>query len=57
VKLGLEDGPAYPWEIADITGVPLKTVKNVLTGLRKQGVAETTALTRSVCNHASPQVA
>ena len=45
VKLGLEDGPAYPWEIADITGVPLKTVKNVLTGLRKQGVVETTGLT------------
>jgi len=35
VRLALEDGPAYPWEIAEITGIPLKTVKNVLTGLRK----------------------
>jgi hypothetical protein len=45
VKLALEDGPAYPWEIAETTGVPLKTVKNVLTGLRKQGVVETTGQT------------
>jgi hypothetical protein len=42
VKLALEDGPAYPWEIAETTGVPLKTVKNTLTGLRKQGVVEPT---------------
>jgi hypothetical protein len=42
VKLALEDGPAYPWEISDFTGVPLKTVKNALTGLRKQGVVEPT---------------
>ena len=41
----LEDGPAYPWEIAEITGVPLKTVKNVLTGLRKQGTVEPTGKT------------
>ena len=46
VKLALADGPAYPWEIAEITGVPLKTVKNVLTGLRKQGVVETTGQTK-----------
>ncbi len=45
VKLALEDGPAYPWEIAETTGVQLKTVKNVLTGLRKQGVVETTGQT------------
>jgi hypothetical protein len=45
VKLALEDGPAYPWEISDATGVPLKTVKNVLTGLRKQGVVKTTGQT------------
>jgi len=45
VKLALEDGPAYPWEISEITGIPLKTVKNVLTGLRKQGVVETTGQT------------
>ena len=40
VKLALADGPAYPWEIAESTGVQLKTVKNVLTGLRKQGTVE-----------------
>ncbi len=45
VKLALEDGPAYPWEITETTGVPLKTVKNVLTGLRKQGAVETTGQT------------
>ena len=45
VKLALEDDPAYPWEIAETTGVQLKTVKNVLTGLRKQGVVETTGQT------------
>jgi hypothetical protein len=42
VKLALENGPAYPWEIAEHTGLALKTVKNVLTGLRKQGVVEST---------------
>ena len=45
VKLALEDVPACPWEIAETTGVQLKTVKNVLTGLRKQGVVEPTAET------------
>lgn len=42
VKLVLEDGPTYPWEVAEATGIPLKTVKNTLTGLRKQGVVEPT---------------
>jgi hypothetical protein len=42
VKLALENGPAYPWEIAEHTGLALKTVKNVLTGLRKQEVVEPT---------------
>jgi hypothetical protein len=42
VKLALENGPAYPWEIAEHTGLAVKTVKNVLTGLRKQGVVEST---------------
>jgi hypothetical protein len=42
IKLALEDGPAYPWEVAEATGVPLKTVKNTLTGLRRQGVVEPT---------------
>jgi CRP-like cAMP-binding protein len=45
VKLALEDGSAYPWEISETTGIPLKTVKNVLTGLRKQGVVEPTGET------------
>jgi hypothetical protein len=42
VKLALEDGPAYPWEIAEATGLVLKTVRNALTGLRKQGTVEPT---------------
>ena len=42
VKHALENGPAYPWEIAEHTGFAVKTVKNVLTGLRKQGVVEST---------------
>jgi hypothetical protein len=42
VKLALENGPAYPWEIAEHTGLAVKTVKNVLTGLRKQEVVEST---------------
>jgi hypothetical protein len=42
VKLALESGPAYPWEIAEHTGLAIKTVKNVLTGLRKQEVVEPT---------------
>ena len=42
VKLALEQGPAYPWEIAEFTGLAVKTVKNALTGLRKQGVVEPT---------------
>jgi hypothetical protein len=42
VKLALEDGPAYPWEIAECTGLAVKTVKNALTGLRKQEVVEPT---------------
>lgn len=45
VKLALADGPAYPWEISDFTGVPLKTVKNALTGLRRQAVVEPTGET------------
>jgi hypothetical protein len=42
VKLALKNGPAYPWEIAEHTGLALKTVKNALTGLRKQQVVEPT---------------
>jgi hypothetical protein len=42
VKLALEQGPAYPWEIAEFTGLAVKTVKNALTGLRKQQLVEPT---------------
>ena len=42
VKLALENGPAYPWEIAEHTGLAVKTVKNALTGLRKREVGEPT---------------
>jgi len=42
VKLALESGPAYPWEIAEHTGLAVKTVKNALTGLRKKEVVEPT---------------
>lgn len=42
VKLALEEGPAYPWEIAEITGLAVKTVKNALTGLRKQELVKPT---------------
>ena len=42
VKLALEDGTAYPWEIAEATGLVLKTVRNALTGLQKQGTVEPT---------------
>ena len=47
VKLALEQGPAYPWEIAEFTGLAVKTVKNTLTGLRKQGIVEPTGQTES----------
>jgi hypothetical protein len=45
VKLSLESGPAYPWEIAEHTGLAVKTVKNALTGLKKQGTIEATGET------------
>ena len=47
VKLVLEQGPAYPWEIAEFTGLAVKTVKNTLTGLRKQGLVEPTGETEN----------
>jgi hypothetical protein len=47
VKLALESGPAYPWEIAEHTGLAVKTVKNVLTGLRKQQIVEPTGDTEN----------
>jgi hypothetical protein len=47
VKLALEGGPAYPAEIAEHTGLAVKTVKNALTGLRKQEVVEPTGETEN----------
>jgi hypothetical protein len=47
VKLALQSGPAYPWEIAECTGLAVKTVKNALTGLRKQGTVEPTGKTEN----------
>jgi hypothetical protein len=37
VRLALEDGPKYPADIAEVTGLAIKTVKNALTKLRKGG--------------------
>ena len=45
VKLALVAQPLYPWEIAETTGLAVKTVKNTLTGLRKQGLVEPTGKT------------
>ena len=45
VKLALEEGPAYPWEIAEKTVLAIKTVKNALTELRKQELVEPTGET------------
>lgn len=42
VLRALEDGPAYPTELADSTGVDPKTVRNLLTRLRKAGKVENT---------------
>jgi hypothetical protein len=42
IKLVLEDGPAYPEDISEATGIPLKTVQNNLTKLRKKGEVEPT---------------
>jgi AAA domain len=42
IKLALQEGPRYPSEIAETTGMPTKTVKNSLTGLRKHRVVEST---------------
>jgi hypothetical protein len=40
--LALKDGPAYPADIAEACAMPLGTVKNELTRLRKRGLAECT---------------
>jgi DNA-binding transcriptional ArsR family regulator len=47
VVAALEDGPAYPDEIADTTGLARGTVKNKITALKKAGRVETTREIRS----------
>jgi hypothetical protein len=42
VMLVLRSGPAYPVDISETSGIPLGTVKNELTRLRKRGLAEYT---------------
>lgn len=42
VLLALGSGPCYPADIADATGMPLGTVKNTLTRVRKSGLVEYT---------------
>jgi len=42
VRLALKDGPAYPAEIAEACVMPLGTVKNELTRLRKRELVEYT---------------
>ena len=47
VVAALEDGPVYPDEIAETTGLARGTVKNKITALKKAGRAETTGEVRS----------
>lgn len=42
VRLALRDGPAFPDEIAEATGLARKTVKNAVTKLKKGGGVEET---------------
>lgn len=42
IKLALKEGPKYPEELAEETGLPTKTVRNTLTKLRKAGEVEGT---------------
>jgi hypothetical protein len=42
VKAALEDGPAYPDELAEITGLSRSTVKNAVTALKKSREVEIT---------------
>jgi hypothetical protein len=39
-KLVVKDGYAYPADIEERSGIPLSTVKNALTDLRKHGLVE-----------------
>ena len=42
VLLALRDGPTYPNDLVEPTGVKLGSVKNALTGLRREGLIEDT---------------
>ncbi len=46
VVAALEDGPAYPDELVESTGLTRGTVKNAITALKRAGVAEVTGETR-----------
>jgi len=47
IVAALEDDPAYPDEIAEITGLARGTVKNKITALKKAGRVETTGEIRN----------
>ena len=47
VVAALEDGPAYPDEIAETTGLVRGTIKNKITALKRAGRVETTGEIRS----------
>jgi DNA-binding transcriptional ArsR family regulator len=47
VIAALEDGPAYPDEITEVTGLARGTVKNKITALKKAEVVEATGEVRS----------
>jgi DNA-binding transcriptional ArsR family regulator len=47
VRAALEDGPAYPDELVEATGLTRSTVKNSITDLKKAGVVEITGEVRS----------
>ena len=42
VRAALEDGPAYPDELVEATGLTRSTVKNATTALKKAGIVEVT---------------
>ncbi len=48
VKFALEGGPMFPNEVAETTGLALKTVKNALSKLRENGTATNTGETNNV---------
>lgn len=46
-KLALQNGPAYPDELAERTGLAIGTIKNALTKLRRAGTIESTGEKRA----------